>query len=146
MTLYTYSITEDGDRVNVAIQEGTTVAASAIIMKGRLDFESYSVFPSHQGKGLSYALTYLMLLYCKDNQTPPPGVSNAHGVLMESLPKSGFPQEGAVRVTKGGKERAGSYKCANVQMSLELIKKIMIAKGIITDGLRFTGPYRWKMA
>lgn len=144
MTRYTYEIAERDDRVDFTVKRGTDVVASSIIMLGRNDFESYSVPQPYQGRGLSYVLTYLMLLYCKDNGSLPPTVSNAHGVLMRTLPDSKFPLEGAVRITKGGKEQAGSYRCANIQQSIDVVKKKLIQKGIISDGLRFTGPYRWK--
>jgi hypothetical protein len=144
MTKYTYGIVEAADRVNVTVMEGPSQVASSIIFRDRLDFESYSVPAAYQGRGLSYVLTYLMLLYCKDNNTLAPTVSNAHGVLMQSLPKSGFPMDGQVRVTNGGRVRAASYRCANIQVSLTGIKKILIVKGIISDGLRFTGPYQWR--
>jgi hypothetical protein len=146
MARYRYRISEDKGLGTAAVQisDGASLVASSLIVLARQDFESYSVKEQYRGRGFSYALTHLMLLYCKDNGMATPTVSNAHGSLMTSLPKMGFPLVGQVRRIKNGKESAGSYQCGNVDVSLNLCKKKMIVCGLIAEGLQNDGPYKWK--
>ena len=143
MTRYSYSLNVSQDRVDVAIFEGLVKAASSIVMLPLADFESYSVAANFQGRGLSYALTHLMLLYCKDAGVAHPTVSNAHNLLLRSLPQSGFAQVGPTRVTKGGKETAASFSCGNVAQALHQCKQKLQGSGLIASGLRNAGPYQW---
>lgn len=144
MTRYHYTFEESVDLTKVTIYQKDAVAATATYFPTRDDFEAYSVTQRFQGKGLSYALTHLLLLYCKDNHRREPQVSNAHNALLTSLPQVGFVQEGEVRRIKGGKEVAASFRCTNINRSLELCKAKMLRAGLIRDGLRLSGEYRWR--
>ena len=144
MTRYHYTFEESDDATKVTIYQKDAVAATATYFPTRDDFEAYSVTKRFQGKGLSYALTYLLLLYCKDNRRREPQVSNAHNALLNSLPQIGFSQEGEVRRIKRDKEVAATFQCRNIDRSLELCKAKMLKAGLIQDGLRLSGDYRWR--
>jgi hypothetical protein len=144
MTRYHYTLNVSADRANLEIFEGAHKAASSIVMLPSGNFESYSVTERFQGRGLSYALTHLMLLYARDAGIQNPMVNDAHNHLLVSLPKSGFKQDGEERVTKGGRMRAASFKCASVTLALDICKKKLLAVGLIADGLRNAGPYQWR--
>lgn len=144
MTRYHYTFEESDHATKVTIYEKDAVAATATYFPTRDDFEAYSVTKRFQGRKLSYALTHLLLLYCKDNRRREPQVSNAHNALLKVLPQVGFDQDGEVRLIKGKKEAAASFRCANIDRSLELCKAKMLEAGLIRDGLRLSGEYRWR--
>jgi hypothetical protein len=144
MTRYHYTVNVSADRANLEMFEGDDKVASSIVMLPAGNFESYSVNARFQGRGLSYALTHLMLLYARDAGIQNPTVSDAHNHLLVSLPRSGFAQVGALRVTKGGRMTAASFSCPSVAQALDICKRKLLASGLIADGLRNAGPYQWR--
>ncbi|HTV24579.1 MAG TPA: GNAT family N-acetyltransferase [Polyangiaceae bacterium] len=112
MANYTYTKDNQGDQVLFTIISGGQPVASARLMVPTQDFESYAVRSSHRGRGLSYALTYAMLVYCNKKGYTNPQVSNAHGALLTALPQVGFEQVGPTRVIKRG-ESAASFRCVS---------------------------------
>ena len=117
MAAYIYTKSNEDDQVVFRIYQAGRAVASARLMVPTQDFESYSVNRECRGLGLSYALTYAMLVYCRKKGYKTPQVSNAHGPLLHSLPKSGFRQVGATRVVKRS-EQAASFQCMGVDYAI----------------------------
>jgi hypothetical protein len=136
MASYTYTKDKQGDQVLFTILRGTEAVASARLMVPTQDFESYAVSSRYRRQGLSYALTYAMLVYCKKKGYKTPQVSNAHGVLLDALPKVGFQQVGPTRVVKR-KEYAASFRCVGVDHAIALC-----ARKLGDYGLTLTGPIK----
>ena len=118
MASYTYTKDNQGDQVAFTIFLGDRAVASARLMVPTQDFESYAVGRDFRGLGLSYALTYAMLVYCDKKGYMTPQVSNAHGALLVALPQAGFQQVGPTRVIKRT-ERAASFQCLGVALAIE---------------------------
>ena len=116
MANYTYTKDKDGDQVVFRIYRGNEQAATARLMVPTQDFESYAVVPRYRRRGLSYALTYAMLVYCRKKHYTHPQVSNAHGPLLTALPRMGFVQHGPQRVM--GREIAASFRCIAVDFAI----------------------------
>jgi hypothetical protein len=134
MASYTYTKEKQDDQVLFTILSGNHTAASARLMVPTRDFESYAVRSHYRHRGLSYALTYAMLVYCRKKGYSQPQVSNAHGVLLTTLPKVGFYQVGPTRWTR---EPAASFRCLDVAAAIELCSRKLDAYGI-----RLTGPIK----
>jgi hypothetical protein len=124
MATYTYTKTKDGDQRVFRIYLGSQEVARARLMLPTQNFEAYSVNDRFRGKGLSYALTYAMLVYCSAKDLTTPQVSDAHGPLLDALPQVGFQQVGPTRVIKRH-QRAASFECVNVESSISACSRKM---------------------
>jgi len=154
MPVYEYSIDpSDPQQISVRIYagRGQAVAANAVIMwhDGTPVFESYATHAGHQGKGLSYALTHLMLLYCREKHFQPVEVLNAHFPLMRTLEALKFvksnPRRDPTFKHKGAPEdhNTADFSCDDVSAALTLCKQKLLRIGLIEDGFRNRGPYQW---
>jgi hypothetical protein len=133
MASYTYTKEKQDDQVLFTILSGSQTAASARLMVPTQDFESYAVRSHYRHRGLSYALTYAMLVYCRKKRYTTPQVSNAHGVLLVTLPKVGFQQVGPTRWIKRT-EPAASFRCANVAAAIDLCSQKLHAYRVTLTG------------
>jgi predicted GNAT family N-acyltransferase len=140
MASYTYTKTKDGDQRVFRIYLGSQEVARARLMLPTQNFEAYSVNDRSRGKGLSYALTYAMLVYCSAKDITTPQVSDAHGHLLDALPQVGFQQVGPTRVIKRH-QRAASFECVNVEHSITAC-----THKLAQYNLRLDGPIRQSSA
>ena len=147
MALYEYSIDDqNAQQVEVVIRtKGQARVARAVIMRGMgsPDFETYAVEERFRGKGFSYALTYLMLLYCQHKGIQLVTVNNAHGELIGALEQVGFAVVGAKRYDPKAKQNAASLQCINIAQALKPGKDKLVRKGLIAEGFRNVGPVQF---
>jgi hypothetical protein len=137
MTRYTYAFSNDAlpGVANLVIKEGEEVCARAkfITVGPRPNFETYSVTANKRGRGLSYAITYLLMLRAKDLGYASVEVADAHGYLIPSLQHHNF----AVTHNRPMMHPpAASLECNNLAAGLASCKRIMVRLGLIADGFR----------
>lgn len=154
MTRYHYKVDpSDNENIWVRIFEGSEKAprqvavAKIVSMATTPVFEAFGVVGTCQGRGLAYALTHLMLLYCKDRGKQSVRVINAHHPLNIALRAVGFTEDRFYRdptfkpaALAKGADNTGDYTCGDLNTSLSLCKAKMLQKGLIGEGLRNAGP------
>jgi hypothetical protein len=154
MTHYAYSIDDKNPadisvRIFVGADKALQVAVAKIVDFSSIPrFESYATSEGYRSKGLSYALTHLMLLYCNDKGKGAARVENAHWPLMISLQQLGFAKTSERRDPTFKNKAApqlntADFACANIPATLAACKQKMLQRGLIEDGLRNIGPYQW---
>ena len=149
MPRYTYQFnTSSSNRIELAIKEGAVIVGSAFISTVNAEpiFESYSVISTCQNRGLSYALTYLMMLRSQDSGAIKVHVNNAHWPLNLGLRKLGFEEVKTrcdptfkpkiIGAPGRGEINTGDYSCGDLRSAMTRCKSIMVKRGLIADGFR----------
>lgn len=138
MARYTYTFEDDAlpNVTNLIIREGGGVVCGQgkLITIGLIpNFEAISVPATKRGRGLSYAITYLLMLRAKELNYNQVQVSDAHGPLINSLQRHGFIVTHDRHMLH---PPAATLRCNNVTNGLARCKSIMVQKGLISDGFR----------